>query len=49
MIEKVFAFIGLSLCAALLLRMALPHPQRDRWDAFWRRQWWRIQALGRAL
>ena len=36
MIELVFAGIALVVCAALLLRMALPERQRRRVDAEWK-------------
>jgi hypothetical protein len=36
-IEKVFAGIALTVCAVLLLRMALPERQGVRLDAAWQR------------
>jgi hypothetical protein len=48
MLQNVLAGLGLLLCAALLLRMVLPAPQQRRFDAFWRRLWLRLQALGHA-
>lgn len=49
MIESLFAALGLLVCAALLLRMALPPAQRQRWDRRWRRQFQRLQVGGRWL
>ena len=37
MIEKALAAVVLVVCAALLLRMALPARQRARLDAWWLR------------
>ena len=49
MIEQVFAGITLLVCAALLLRMVLPPARQQRWDAFWRRRWHKLQGVGLAL
>lgn len=49
MIEKVLAAIALAVCAALLLRMALPERQRWRVDAAWRSAVMRGRLLARRI
>ena len=49
MIEKIFAGIALAVCAALLLRMALPTRQQQRMDAAWRRSVRGSRRLARRL
>lgn len=46
MIEKLFAILGLLVCAALLLRMALGPARRRAWDRFWQEQWQRLRVGG---
>lgn len=49
MIESLFAALGLLVCAALLLRMALGPEKQRRWDRFWRGQYDRLRGAGRWL
>src|SRR5262245_19713034 len=49
MIETVLASLGLLICGALLLRMALSPQRQRRWDGFWRRQLGRVRSYGRWL
>jgi predicted phage gp36 major capsid-like protein len=48
-IEKVFAGVALAVCAALLLRMALPERQRVRLDAAWEHALQRSRQLARRV
>ena len=48
-IEPLLAALGLLVCAALLLRMALGPERQRRWDAFWRRRVEQLQTAGRWL
>jgi hypothetical protein len=47
MIEQLFAAVGLALCVAMLVRMAIGARRRHRLDAVLRRTWW--SARWRAL
>lgn len=49
MLQNVLAALGLLVCATLLLRMALPAAQQQRFDAVWRRLGWRLRSLGQQL
>ncbi len=49
MLEKIFAGVALLVCAALLLRMALPARQQRRIDAAWQRTLHGGRRLARRL
>lgn len=49
MIEKLLGGVGLLVCLALLLRMALPPARQMAFDAFWRRRWQALRSLGQRL
>ena len=49
MVEKTIGVIGLLVCAAMLLRMALEPAQQRRWDLFWRRRVEGLRVAGRWL
>ena len=49
MLQNVLAALGLLVCLTLLLRMALPAPWQQRFDAFWHRVGWRLRALGQGI
>ncbi len=49
MIEKLLGGVGLLVCLALLLRMALPPARQAAFDAFWRRRWQGLRGLGLRL
>lgn len=49
MIEKLLGGVGLLVCLALLLRMALPPARQRAFDAFWRRRWQALRSLGQRL
>lgn len=49
MIDSVLAAVGLLMCAALLLRFALPPGRRHRLDASLRRAWATVRSLPQRL
>ena len=49
MITHILAALGLAVCLALLLRMALPAAQQQRFDAFWRHVGAGLRRAGLAL